>query len=101
MIKIGRKWKQAISIAVLGAVALSIPMTTDAKRIHDPKVETKAESRHLSDNNKTVNLTPENRSSNDSANSTSSRGTLQERIDAILNSRQREKELLGQNENVQ
>ena len=80
--------KQLLSMAVLGAVAFSIPITTDAKRIHDPKVETKAESRHLSENSKTINIT-------------STKGTLKERIDEILNSRQREKELLGQSEDFQ
>ena len=88
--------QKVISIVVLGAVAFSIPMTTNAKRIHDPKMETKAESRHISDNNQTINLTSERPSKNTLNQSTSSKGTLQERIDAILNSRQREREILGQ-----
>ena len=54
-------------MAMLGATLISIPLTTHAKRIHDPKVETKTETR-----------------------------TLQERIDEILNSRQRERELSGE-----
>ena len=93
--------KKAISIAVLGVVALSIPITTDAKRIHDPKMETKAESRHVSDNNKTINLTSEHSSKDTLNQSVASKGTLQERIDAILNSRQREREILGQNDMTQ
>ena len=102
MSRMSKRMKQLLSIAVLGAVAFSIPFTTEAKRIHDPKVETKAESRHLSENNKTVNVTSDKISSTDSEKlSASTKGTLQERIDAILNSRQREKELLGQNADFQ
>ena len=86
MSKLKRRLKKTLSAALLGAVALSVPITTDAKRMHDPQVETKSEVRHLSDNNKTVNLTFN--SSNNSV--VEKRGTLQERIEAILNDRQAE-----------
>lgn len=42
----GSKAKKIIAAAVLGAFAISIPMTADA-RIHDPKVETKTVERKL------------------------------------------------------
>ena len=87
-----KRIKQALSLAVVGAVALSIPMTTDAKRKHDPDVETKVESRQLSENNETINLT--------SNHLQSDKAVLKDRIDAILNSRQREQELLEQSENI-
>ena len=58
-------------------------MTTDAKRIHDPQSETKSEDRHLSEGDRTTNLTFKN-SSRDSA--TESISTFRERIDEILNS---------------
>ena len=98
----GKRVGKALSMAVLGAIAFSIPFTTEAKRVHDPKVETKAESRHLSENNKTINITAEKISSTDTKDlSMTDKGTFKERIDAILNSRQRERELLGQSDPLQ
>ena len=90
MSKIKTKLKKTLSMAIIGAVALSIPINADAKRVHDPKVETKAESRHLSENNQTIDLSEQRQ--------TEKRSTLKERIDEILNSRQRERELIGESE---
>ena len=98
MSNLTKRLKQALSVALLGAVAFSLPNMADAKRIHDPKVETKVESRHNSESNKTVNLT-ENRSSEQVETKKYSNLSLQERIDAILKSRQREKELNGEDIN--
>lgn len=94
MSNLKKRLKQALSLAVLGAIAFSLPNTADAKRIHDPKVETKVESRHASENNSTINLTDRKSSSKEETNGYSS--SLQERIDAILKSRQRERELNGE-----
>ena len=100
MSKLKRRLKNAVTIAVLGTVALSIPMVANAKRVHDPKVETKAESRHVTDNSSTIDLTDTKRSSDkkEKDTTTTKKTSLQERIDAILNSRQREREILGQKE---
>ena len=78
-----------ISAVLLGATVISIPMTTDAKRIHDPQSETKTEDRHSSEGDRTINLTFKH-SSRDSA--TESISTFRERIDEILNSMNQEPE---------
>lgn len=56
--KIKHALKKSMALAMLGALALSAPQTVDAKRLHDPAFETKMSSER--------------------------KGTLQERIDAIL-----------------
>ena len=84
-----RRLRKAVSAILLGVVTLSIPITANAKRIHDPQMETKSESRHSSENDKTVNLTL-NHSSRDS--STESISSFRERIDNILNSMNQEPE---------
>ena len=75
--------RKSISLAVLSAVTFTIPMLADAKRLQDPQIETKVETqsemRHVSENDKTVNLTSE-KIKNKS-------GTFQERIEAIINAR--------------
>ena len=48
--------KQLVSAFVLGAVAISLPMTADAKRIHDKKTVTKTEARQYSKNDKTTKI---------------------------------------------
>ena len=49
--------KKLISAFVIGAFAISLPLTTDAKRIHDSKVPTKSEARQKnSGKNKTVKV---------------------------------------------
>ena len=50
--------RKSIALAMLGAFALSVPLTVDAKRVHDPALEAKV--------------------------SNERKGSLQERIDAIL-----------------
>ena len=80
---------KVVSAALLGAAVLSIPLTTDAKRLHDPQVETKSEVRHSSEKAKTKNLTSYHSSRDSSTESVSS---FRERIDAILNSMKQEKE---------
>ena len=93
-----KRLKKAVTLAVLGAVAISLPIAANAKRIHDPKVETKTVSRHVNENSSTIDLTDIKRSSKKETDTTKTNKTsLQERIDAILNSRQREREILGQN----
>ena len=82
MKKLKAKIKKTISIAVLSACVFSFPMMTiNAKRVHDPQFETKTEERHMSENNKTINLTP---TKNNNSQTVDSRGSLQDRIDAIL-----------------
>jgi hypothetical protein len=44
--------KKIISAFVLGAFAISLPLSADAKRIHDPKVSTKSEVRQIKLKNK-------------------------------------------------
>ena len=56
--RVRRALSKTIALAMLGALAWSAPLTVDAKRVHDPAVETKV--------------------------SNERKGTLQERIDAIL-----------------
>lgn len=51
-----KQLKQLISAFVLGAFAISLPMTADAKRIHDKKNITKTEERQYSRNNKTAKV---------------------------------------------
>lgn len=80
---------KVVSAALLSAAVLSIPLTTDAKRLHDPQVETKSEVRHSSEKAKTKNLTSYHSSRDSSTESVSS---FRERIDAILNSMKQEKE---------
>ena len=84
-----RRLRRAISAILLGVVAFSIPMTTDAKRIHDPQAETKSENRHSSSNSKTINLTL-----NHSSKGTTDEklATFRERIDEILSSMKQESE---------
>ena len=48
--------KQLVSAFVIGAVAISLPMTADAKRIHDQKTVTKTEARQYSKNDKTTKI---------------------------------------------
>ena len=58
--------KKLVAAFVVGAFSFSLPMTADAKRIHDPKVTTKKEVRKSSKKNNTVNVereTPKNISS--------------------------------------
>ena len=83
--KINGKLKKLISAAVIGAVAISFPVSVNAGRIHDPKVETKVETEHQPDKNKTVNLTSKRGVKNSNDETKTKRGTLQDRIKAILN----------------
>lgn len=48
--------KKIISAFVVGAVAISLPMTADAKRMHDSKSNTKVEARQTSKNNRTTKI---------------------------------------------
>ena len=48
--------KQLVSAFVIGAVAISLPMTADAKRIHDKKTVTKTEARQYSKNDRTTKV---------------------------------------------
>ncbi len=84
-----RRLVKVLSTALVGVTVLSIPLMTDAKRLHDPQVETKSEVRHSSENDKTTNLTSYHSSRDSSTESVSS---FRERIDAILNSMKQEKE---------
>ena len=96
--KVKMNIKKAISIAMLGAFTFSVPMvTTDAKRVHDPEVETNVHMNRASDNHsKTVNLTPGKITDEDQLEYTSS---SQDIIEAVWNSRQREAQLRNQYEN--
>ena len=47
-----KKLSKLVSAFVLGAFAISLPMTADAKRIHDPKVNTKTEVKKVSKKDK-------------------------------------------------
>ena len=90
-----RIFKKTVTVAVLGAVALSIPTAVSAKRIHDTKVETKAELRQIPENSQVNdNISMDTNAATEDAQ-IESRVALQEKIDAILNSRQREREALG------
>ena len=71
-----------MSVTILSALAISMPLTADAKRLHDPILETKAEERHFSDNSHTTNLTFNHSSENVKT------GTLKERVADILDSMQ-------------
>ena len=62
-----------------GAFALTLPASVEAKRAHDPKVDTKVESRHTDSKSRTINLTTKEKIERN-------RASLQERIDAILHS---------------
>ena len=46
--------KKIVSAFVLGAFAISLPLSVDAKRIHDPKISTKSEARQNKNKSKTV-----------------------------------------------
>ena len=50
------KFKKLVSAFVVGAFAISLPLTADAKRIHDPKVKTKSEARQNSKKSKTTQI---------------------------------------------
>ena len=80
--------KKTISMAILGIFTFTMPILVDAKRLQDPKIETKVETslHKSSERNKTINLTDEkiNKSSKNEQALEKKRGTLQERIDAIL-----------------
>ncbi|MBR1729972.1 MAG: glucosaminidase domain-containing protein [Selenomonadaceae bacterium] len=66
---------------MLGTFAFSITMSADAKRLHDPEVETKIVERN--------------------SMSTESQSALKDRIAEILNSRLREREALGENQSTE
>ena len=80
--------KKTISMAILGIFTFTMPILVDAKRLQDPEIETKVETslHKSSERNKTINLTDEkiNKSSKNEQALEKKRGTLQERIDAIL-----------------
>lgn len=52
----GKSLTKIISALVIGAVTISAPLTADAKRIHDSKVDTKSEGRQNSNKSKTVQV---------------------------------------------
>lgn len=49
-----KRIKKLVSAFVVGAFAISLPITADAKRIHDSKVSTKSEARQFSKKDKTI-----------------------------------------------
>ena len=51
-----KKLSKLVSAFVLGAFAISLPMTADAKRIHDPKVNTKTEVKKVSKKDKITKI---------------------------------------------
>ena len=51
-----QSFKKIISAFVIGAFAISLPLTTDAKRIQDSKVITKSEARQSKNKSKTVQI---------------------------------------------
>ena len=51
-----RHFKKLVSAFVIGAFTLSLPIATDAKRVHDPKVSAKTEARQYSKKDKTTNV---------------------------------------------
>ena len=53
-----KKLKYFTVALIAGTFAISFPMNTEAKRVHDLNVETSSEMRHHSKNDKTVNVTP-------------------------------------------
>ncbi len=71
------KFSKMIASLLAGAFALTMPLTADAKRVHDPKVDTKVESRHDDAKSRTLNLTTKEKVERN-------RASLKERIDAIL-----------------
>ena len=64
--------KFLITTAVLGAFTVSIPAAVYAKRVHDPKIETKSDLRHLSKNDRSKKVTAKER-----------RRSLNERLEEI------------------
>ena len=52
----GKSLTKILSALVIGAVTISAPLTSDAKRIHDSKVDTKSEARQNSNKSKTVQV---------------------------------------------
>ena len=69
--------RKSLALALAGAITLALPLTAEAKRLHDPKVETKVETRHRDSGNQTLNLTQKEKVERN-------RASLQERIDAVL-----------------
>ena len=49
-----KRLKKLVSAFVVGAFVISLPITTDAKRIHDSKVTAKTEARQFSKKDKTI-----------------------------------------------
>ncbi len=72
-------FKKTLALAMAGAFALTMPLTVEAKRVHDPKVDTKVERRYQDSRNRTINLTEEQRRTVEE-----NRARIQARIDAIL-----------------
>ncbi len=51
-----KSFKKFLSAFVIGALAISLPLNANAKRIHDSKVTTKSEARQKASKNKTVTV---------------------------------------------
>ena len=51
-----KSFKKFLSVFVIGALAISLPLNANAKRIHDSKVTTKSEARQKASKNKTVTV---------------------------------------------
>ena len=58
----GKRFNKILAALIIGAVATTITVGVDAKRVHDPKVETKSEVRQVSSKNKTVNVNEDSES---------------------------------------
>ena len=75
-----KRLKQIISAFVIGALAISLPMTADAKRIHDKKSTTKTEARQYSKHDRTTKIDRINSNAAEVSRQMGTNGTLQDPI---------------------
>ncbi len=73
--------RKIVACAALGAVFFSLPLAGEARRMHDPQISARVESQQTLQEGHTRNLTREAASQRKQA---SAKGSLQERIQAIL-----------------